>query len=197
MSHLPSGDNRTALGGSTALPRALPSLRSHRLGCVLMTHRNPALRHLETEPWASAPPPPVAPHPPRAALSKRLTEEPGALRESLPVPAPFWRKCSDQNKGKMTVAGWGTLAGGGTWPGWHGPRGHCTHVRETAGAQIGKKGSRGVALQKAVCHSSLPARFGAREKHYWRQSWQAPQLAASVGVRGQRKSGRSVTQPDV
>lgn len=50
----------------------------------------------------------------------------------------------------MTVAGWGTLAGG-TWPGWHGPRGHCTHVRETAGAQIGKKGSRGVALQKAVC----------------------------------------------
>lgn len=70
-------------------------------------------------------------------------EEPGALMESLPILASFWRKCSDQNKEKMTVAGWGPLAGGGAWPGWHGPWGHCTHVRETAGAQTGNKGEQG------------------------------------------------------
>lgn len=64
-------------------------------------------------------------------------------------------------------------------------------MRETAGAQIGKKGSRGVALQKAVCH-------------VWskREALLETELASSTAgcfrrSQGQRKSGRSVTQPDV
>lgn len=84
--------------------------------------------------------------------------------------------------GLEEVPGQVGMAHGGTAPTWE----------EQQEPRLGTRVSRGVALQKVLCHVSLPARFGARERRYWRQSWQAPQLAASAGGRGESRGPEKI-----
>lgn len=86
----------------------------------------------------------------------------------------FLEEASRTEQGRPT-AGWGSLGGG------------------AAGAQLGNRVIRGVALQKASCHVSLPVNLGEGERHPWRQNWPVSPAAASAGTRGRETRGRGKT----
>ena len=112
-------------------------------------------------------------------------------------PGPFLEEVFNQNK-EVPAAGWDSL-------GWR--RCLARLARPVGAVHQSGRSSRdsgweqrlsGLWLcRKCPCLISLLA--NRREAHSWRQNSQAPQLAAVAGegVRGQRKLGMGVTQPDL
>lgn len=80
-----------------------------------MTHRNPALRHLETEPWASAPPPPVGPTPTlssteQAAHGRARGTEGVTARSGTFLEEVFGPEQGKNDSGWVGHSGWRYLA---------------------------------------------------------------------------------------